>query len=77
MIVNYEFSVVNEFGASLTDDTRVVIYDRQMFIVQATGITVLIQLDTLLMLTSYQTWYRDAQMIQYDTYKKVFFTKIV
>ncbi len=25
------------FGASLTDDTRVVIYERHMFIVQATG----------------------------------------
>ncbi len=26
-----------QFGASLTDDARVVIYDRNMFIIQATG----------------------------------------
>jgi hypothetical protein len=26
-----------QFGASLADDSRVVIYDRNMFIVQATG----------------------------------------
>ncbi len=37
MIVNYESSIVNKFGASPTDDARVVIYDRHMFIVQATG----------------------------------------
>ncbi len=30
--------IVNKFGASLTDDARVVIYDRHMFIVQATGL---------------------------------------
>ena len=36
-IANYEFRVVNKLEASLTDDTRVVIYNRQMFIVQATG----------------------------------------
>jgi hypothetical protein len=28
--------IVNKFGASLTDDVRVVIYDRHMFIVEAT-----------------------------------------
>ncbi len=30
-------SSVNKLGASLPDDARVVIYDRHMFIVQATG----------------------------------------
>jgi hypothetical protein len=38
MIVNYDSSVVNKFGASLTDNARVVIYDHHMFIVQATGV---------------------------------------
>jgi len=33
MIVNY---FMNKFGASLTDDARVIIYNRLMFIVQAT-----------------------------------------
>jgi hypothetical protein len=28
---------INKFGASLADDPRVIIYDRHMFIVQATG----------------------------------------
>jgi hypothetical protein len=37
MIVNYNSSVVNKFGASFTDDARVVIYDHHMFIVQDTG----------------------------------------
>jgi hypothetical protein len=32
-IVNYDARVVNKLEASLTDDTRVVIYDRHMFIV--------------------------------------------
>ncbi len=36
MIINDDSSVVNELEASLTDDDRVVIYDRHMFIVQAT-----------------------------------------
>ncbi len=36
MIVNYDSSVVNKFAASLTDDVRVIIYDRNMFIVQTT-----------------------------------------
>jgi hypothetical protein len=35
-VVNYDSSVVNKFGASLTDNAGVVIYDRHMFIVQAT-----------------------------------------
>ncbi len=37
MIVNDNSRVVNKLEASLTDDTRVVIYDHYMFIVQATG----------------------------------------
>ena len=37
-IVNYDSSIVNTFGASLTDDARVVIYDRCMFMVKATGV---------------------------------------
>ncbi len=37
-IVNYDSSIVNRLGAALADDARVIIYDRQMFIVQATGV---------------------------------------
>ncbi len=36
-IVNDDSGVVNKLEASLTDDARVVIYERHMFIVQATG----------------------------------------
>jgi hypothetical protein len=36
-IVNDDARVINKLEASLTDDTRVVIYDHHMFIVQATG----------------------------------------
>jgi hypothetical protein len=36
MIVNDDSRVVNKLEASLTDDARVIIYDRHMFIVQAT-----------------------------------------
>jgi len=36
MIVNYASSVVNKPEALLTDNARVVIYDRHVFIVQAT-----------------------------------------
>jgi hypothetical protein len=39
-IVNDDSRVVNKLEASLTDNARVVIYDRQMFIVQATGTNV-------------------------------------
>jgi hypothetical protein len=39
-IVNYDPSIVNKFGASLTDDTGVIIYDCHMFIVQATVVNV-------------------------------------
>jgi hypothetical protein len=37
MIVNDDSRVVNKLETSLTDDARVVIYDRHTFIVQATG----------------------------------------
>jgi hypothetical protein len=36
-IVNYASSGVSELKASLNDDARVVIYNRHIFIVQATG----------------------------------------
>jgi hypothetical protein len=36
-IVNDDSRVVNKLEASLTDDTRVAIYDCQMFIIQPTG----------------------------------------
>ncbi len=36
-IANDYSRVINKLETSLTDDTRVVIYDRHMFIVQATG----------------------------------------
>jgi hypothetical protein len=39
MIVNYDSSIINKFGASLTDDAAVVIYECHKFIVQATGIS--------------------------------------
>ncbi len=38
-IINYTFSIINMLEALLTDDARVVIYDRHVFIVQATGLT--------------------------------------
>ncbi len=37
MIVNDDSRVINKLKTSLTDDARVVIYDRHIFIVQATG----------------------------------------
>jgi hypothetical protein len=40
MIVNYASSGVNKLKASLNDKARVVIYDRHMFIVQATVVNV-------------------------------------
>jgi hypothetical protein len=39
MNVNYASSIVNKLGDSLTDDARVVNYDRRVFIFQATGTT--------------------------------------
>ncbi len=37
-IVNDDSRVITKLETSLTDDARVVIYDRHMFIVQATGL---------------------------------------
>jgi len=37
MIVNDDSRVVNKLEASLTNDARVAIFDRHMFLVQATG----------------------------------------
>ncbi len=37
MIINDDSRVVSKLEASLTDNARVVIYDRHVFIVQATG----------------------------------------
>ncbi len=37
-IVHDDARIVNKLDASLTDDARVIIYDRHMFIVQATGL---------------------------------------
>ncbi len=36
-ILNDDARIVNKPDASLTDNARVIIYDRHMFIVQATG----------------------------------------
>ncbi len=38
VIVNDDSRVISKLGTSLTDDARVIIYDRHMFIVQATGL---------------------------------------
>jgi hypothetical protein len=37
-IINYASSNVNKLEALLTDDARVIIYDRHVFIVQAIGV---------------------------------------
>ncbi len=42
MIVNYASSVINKLEALLTDDARVIIYDRNVFIVQATDAVVVV-----------------------------------
>jgi hypothetical protein len=39
--INDDASIINKFEASLTDDARVVIYDRNMFIIQAAGFRIL------------------------------------
>ncbi len=44
MIVNDDSRVINKLETSLTDDARVVIYDRHMFIVQATDVNFQIKL---------------------------------
>ncbi len=36
-VVNYDSSVINKCVASLSDDARVIIYDRHVFVVQATA----------------------------------------
>jgi hypothetical protein len=41
MIVNDDSSIINKFEASLTDDTRVIIYGRHIFIAWATGVTLI------------------------------------
>ncbi len=38
-IVNDDSRVINKLESSLTDDASIIIYDRHMFIVQATGQT--------------------------------------
>ncbi len=37
-IVNDDSRVITKLETSLTDDARVIIYNRHMFIVQATGV---------------------------------------
>ncbi len=37
-IINDDSSIVNKLETSVTDNARVIIYDRHMFIVQATGL---------------------------------------
>ncbi len=44
-IVNYTSSDVNKPRASLNDDTRVIIYDRHMFIVQATELVMVLSIE--------------------------------
>jgi hypothetical protein len=39
-IINDDDRIVNKLDASFTDDARVVIYDRHMFIVQATSVEI-------------------------------------
>jgi len=39
MIVNDNSGVISKWSFKLIDDTRVIIYDRNMFIIQATGVT--------------------------------------
>ncbi len=39
-IVNDNSRVINKLEASLTDDARVAIYNRHVFIVQATGLII-------------------------------------
>ncbi len=44
-IINNDSSVVNKFGASLTNEARVFIYNRHMFIVQTTGVSLFYVID--------------------------------
>jgi hypothetical protein len=36
-IINEDSSIVNKFGVFLTDNARVINYDRKMFLIEATG----------------------------------------
>jgi hypothetical protein len=47
MVVKDNSGVINKLEASLTDNTRVIIYDCHMFIVQATGITTITKMSVL------------------------------
>jgi hypothetical protein len=40
-IVNDDSRVINKLEASLTDNTRVVLYDHHMLIVQGTGVKII------------------------------------
>ncbi len=51
MIVNDDARIVNKLDASLNDDTRVVIYNHHMFIVQAMGLTKLTNLRYMILVT--------------------------
>jgi hypothetical protein len=48
-IVDDDSRVVNKLEASLTDNARVVIYDRHMFIVQITGLIFDVKTKSLLL----------------------------
>jgi hypothetical protein len=39
MIINDDYRVITKLESSLTDDARVIIYNRHMFIVQATDVS--------------------------------------
>ncbi len=45
LIVNYTSSCVNKHRASLNADTRVIIYDHHMFIVQATELVMALSIE--------------------------------
>jgi hypothetical protein len=66
-IVNDNSRVVNKLVASLIDDARVVIYDRQMFIVQATAQD---KSNLYLIFTFYKSFNWKLNIIYYT--KKVF-----
>jgi hypothetical protein len=68
MIVNYDSSVVNKFGASLTDNAIVIIYNRNnvtretlvtlnrnMFIVQPTGYFIIAQYLVFVFMANYHS----------------------
>ncbi len=51
-IVSDDSSIVNKLETSLIDDARVIIYDRHMFIVQATGVMFFIVMLGIAMLSA-------------------------